>query len=335
MTGPLKLLIRTFALFVVASLPLVISYAIVDPLKCLRYHDDYFNRGTQFCKGMVSTSQFKHQYPLHHYNSYILGSSISCYYPIDDWLHYLPTGARAFHFDSSGQPISYLRKSLEFIDRNSDDLDNVLIVLSTETLEAAPGPGLIYTLPPEVLGSATFLKYHWDSFTEALNHQFLDGYVNHQILHKTLTRPNRYPVSKQPVVYNATTNEESMPEWNEILANRPADFLEIYDFYDECRPKTITRSAHSMPSSTIAHLQAIADVLERRGSDYRVVFAPNTRHEDVSAADDHTLRRIFGDHYVNLIAELDSMTQQQYFYDSRHYTPALAREVLRRAYSQR
>ena len=111
-------------------LPFIVAYVLLDPFKVLRVYDDYFADGIGNNKGMVSLRAFEAGNPRYHYDSFILGSSVSCHYPVAEWQKLLPPGAVPFHMDSSEQTIHCMRLYIEYLDTRADAINNVLIVMS-------------------------------------------------------------------------------------------------------------------------------------------------------------------------------------------------------------
>ena len=105
---------------VMATVPLLLllcAYVAIDPFKVLRWHDDPFADRLGLNKGMLSVQAYEKGLSSgRKYDSFIMGSSVSCAYLSEEWVRYLPYGSSPLHMDSSGQTVSTLRKYLEYLE---------------------------------------------------------------------------------------------------------------------------------------------------------------------------------------------------------------------------
>lgn len=332
-----RFLLKFFAL---AAIPLIltgIAYTALDPLKVIHADARFFEDGLGVNKGVVTVRTFRNCNPYMHYDSFILGSSLTCYYELDAWKQYLPSGARPFHFDSSNQPLSTLRRSLEYLEANADSLNNILIVLDPFIFDIPDDmPDMVYLDPPEFRPGPVYGTYfHYKMFRHFLNIHYLYSYIPFECTGvRNMSAPN--PIFDiQPIVWDKEKNEETLPQWDESIARRPAEFYERHalrapgeSYYAAPEPQ--------LSAAQIEDLKKIAEILRRNSCSYRVVVGPDRRRQVLNDRDEAVLDSIFGESFFNLGREFyDEMADSTNFYDNTHYRSTVSNKILDRIYRGR
>lgn len=329
-----RFVIKALALAIAPIILLTACYVYLDPFKVLRLYDNYFDSELNVNKGVVTANTFEHEYPLRHYNSFIVGSSITCQYELDQWVQFLQPGAVPYHFDSSGQPIATTRRCIEYLYSTVDDLKNVLIVLDPAVFRFRLSGSMVSIEPKQIHDEPWYpLYYHYKMFHHALNVKFLASYIPWLSTQRAINYSDAQIFCIQPIVWDRVKNEESMPVWNDSLVNHPEEF---YDRHNIVRSEG---SFYSIPGTLIDkdtenNLRSISEMLDKKCCDYRVVVSPNLRREILSATDDSLMHQIFGIHFYNLGTDFkDEISTQALFYDNTHYCPRLSTPIMRRVYS--
>ena len=129
--SPLRFVLKASLLWVALSVPFVVLYLVFDPMRVLRWHDDMMPGGVVSNKGNITALQYLHNRDSIRYDSFVVGSSLSINFLIDDWLRFLPDGAAAYHFDSSAMDLEQLELSLKFLAENAG-VRNLMIVWDTK-----------------------------------------------------------------------------------------------------------------------------------------------------------------------------------------------------------
>lgn len=329
-----------FVLKVVAFAVITLSiagylYLICDPFKVIRDYDNYFADGLSVNKGMVSASTFEKENPKHQYNSFILGSSISCYYETDSWISFLPHGAKPYHFDSSNQPIRTLRRTVEYLDKNAYSLRDVLIVLDPFILRLQPDrTDMVFIDPPQIRNEWWYDAYfHYKMMSHFLNFKYLASYIPWLYSKEKRNCSDINIFEPQPISWNRATNEEHVYSWDDSIAKYPDLFYRHHPI--DCKPGAFHCSKENLINKDMEKdMRAIAMILDRNFCNYKVIMGPNIRHEVLNGHDDRIMRSIFGKNYYNLGREFaSSMTDRTNFYDNVHYRASLARQIMKKIYA--
>lgn len=323
-----------------AAAPLILflaAYMAMDPFKVLRWHEAPFEDRLGLNKGMLSVQAYERGGGASGYDSFIMGSSVSCAYSVEEWKSFLPDGARPLHMDSSSQTVSTLRKFLEYLERDGASLRNVLVVFAPEVFGMEyDGDNLSQLVPPVVEngGLSYDISFHCAYFMGFANYRYLSPFLEYKFAGKREDSTDVLVFSPQPIVYDASFNEESMPDWDMILDSDPAllhgDGMAILPpdaSYRILDPK--------IDAVERADLEAIAEILSRNGTDYRVLLAPTPKLYLLSDADERVLVDAFGKRFVNLTRDFRAeQSDPSNFYDTIHYRPRLASRYMRAAYDR-
>lgn len=338
-----------------AGLPvavLVFIYVLHDPFKVLRWHDEPFADHLGLNKGTLSVSSFERFNPEHHFDSFIIGASVSCYYRVDEWRQYLPDSACVTHFDSSWQPPTHLARFVEFLDRKDVPMHHVLLVLAPEVFTFVDDADNISTLLPPAVVPCTLwpeipsplhaLRFHYKFFTSFCSYRYLRPYGHWKRTGERDESDGTYIFDPQPVVYRHVVNEESIPEWDYMLDTDAAAFHTPKGLKKFHAPGDVyTPLPGGIKPEYRDALRRVADVLRKRHADVKIILAPSPALYVLTPDDEAFMQQTFGTlhcsagrPYVNLTREFrPEQSDPSNFYDGIHYRPSLASKYLRRAYS--
>lgn len=334
--SPAGFVCRVALMAILPLVPFILLYVALDPYKVLRSHDDYFSEGLGVNKGVVSYNLFNRQNPAANYDSFIIGASISCYYPVEHWRRHLPPRAVPFHFDSSGQTVHSTRLFLEYLDSHADSINNLLIVLSPHVLGLEYNHNALPSLLPPGIDESGWLypvSFHYKYFRRLSTYGYYGSLlpwlvrgVKEDLLHQNI-------FEQQPIRHDRAINEESIPSWDEWIMTDSAAFYARYQFDIPADTATYKVLESRITPAMKADFKAMASIIHRRGTGACVLFSPTLSLELLSADDDAFLRDTFGDSYVNLCGEFrQELGDRKNFYDGIHYRPPLAVKFMDRAY---
>lgn len=330
-----EFILKTLAFALPPLACLAALYVCGDPFKVLRSPADFFADGLSVNKGVVTANTFERNNPSHHYDSFIVGSSIACYYRLDDWCRLLPPGAKPFHFDTSNQSVATMRRCIDFLAQNADSLGNVLIVLDPFILRLPEEQtSMVYLDPPQIRSEWYYpAHFHYKMMRHFMNAKYLLSYVPWLFTGDRHNYTDTPIFEPQPIVWGSNRNEEKIPAWDDSIASTPGQFyagraimVSDADFHTAAKPLVIP--------AVEAHFRAIAAALAERGANYRLVMGPNLRHEVLCAEDDSLMREIFGKRFHNLGRDfLNETADRTNFYDNTHYRHTLSRRIMEKVYS--
>ncbi|MDE7387162.1 MAG: hypothetical protein K2N28_08515 [Muribaculaceae bacterium] len=340
--GILHFVTRTL-LIVLPPVALIVGlYLLVDPYHVVRgeaiesFDVDPYNTPRLYTnKGLISLKAIERRIaegdtP----DSYIFGSSISCYYDVDYWNRYINSPTTPIHFDSAHEGAASMLLKLKYLRDRGIPLRHALIVLDPEAIShPLSGDNIVSLDPPAVAGPGTLPRWHYSYLRTSTSPDFLISYLPY-LCNGHYNRNGRQNVFEvQPMHYDVYRNEESIPLWDSIIRRRPEIFY----------------TAHRLPAHRQFHCSDTARVDTRReqyyraiagelsGTDYHVVVSPTIGLDTLSSRDRRLLADIFGhdrfhDYSVSMahIALADTN-----WYDRRHYRAPAARMIIDSIYTGR
>lgn len=332
----------------------IVWYIVADPFKAIRHYDCYFpdpNRQTArigMNKGLVTLTNFNDRRKEgREYDSFIFGSSISIYYDAREWTSLLRQSMvdsmgsgfvppiHAYHFDSSSETLMSMARKLKYLDREGISIRHALVVLDPLIMAAEVSDGPAYLDPPHLHDSfLETVKYHYTFFRAATNADFFKSYIPSYFSDMPVENGRNMLFDRQPIVYDKSINQETLPEWDSIIR---ADSRKFYASHPLRKsPEGMSESAPVLTAERIRALECIKKVFDRHATDYQIIIGPNRSKVTLNRCDLKEFRRIFSPARVHdfsssfaSLLETDTM-----LYDNTHYRPPMAEIMMRRVYER-
>ena len=320
---------------------IVLLYIIEDPYSVIREEPigsfDY-SRGSEprlsFNKSMLSVNALKKRLidgdiP----DSFIFGSSISCYYEVDYWNKYINSSTTPFHFDSSMEGAASLLLKIKYLKHQNIEIKNALIIIDVIALTHPISGNSIMTMDyPELSSSVDWIKWHYSFFSSSIDLNFLVNYLPSKFTNKISHKNHTSIFESQPICYDCYRNEESLPMWNLIAELRPEIYFTsapglkpTYYIGNDCM--VIDNKRESL-------FRAIAKELE--GVNYHIVATPTRDKLTLSEQDHLLLDSIFStDRFHDYTQSMSYVADDAVnWYDRRHYRANVARLVMDDVYNK-
>lgn len=318
---------------------MVAVYMWFDPFKVLRWHDDPFGDSLGINKGMLSVQSFERYNAAEEFDSFIIGSSVSCYYDVDEWKRYLPDSVSVTHFDSSTQTPSTLALFVEYLERERVPLRHALVVLAPEVLSFVYNPEKLPSInPPAVVRNPLYaLNFHYKFLCGFLSYRYLEPYLTWRTTGQRVESPGVYVFNRQPIEYEHVVNQESVPQWERWMDSDPEGFYRSFPTQGFMPPDApYTGLPREISEEYREALRRVAAVFRRQGTDYKVILGPSPGLYVLNDEQERFMRDTFGEHFVNLTREFRAeQSDSTNFYDRIHYRPRMASKYLHRSYGNR
>ena len=281
----------------------------------------------------VSTEAFKFYEPAHHFDSFILGSSLSGYYRIQDWTRHLPDGVSAFHFNASRETLTGILNKLNFLCRNGVKVKHVLIVMEDEMLKRQPlDRDVLFVQHPQTAPEVSWWEFH-QLYFNAFRHPELVAYT----LWPTATT-TRLALDKGYATTDIPDRIENVNEgyygWaDSVIAVNPAAFYTTEHLARYFQPMTLQPCPDKITPATEALLNGIASILKSQGTDYQIIIPPHYAWEPISSHDLYRLEQIFGQERVHDYSHDGQMGNDlHYYYDDGHLIASQCARLMDSAY---
>ena len=333
---------RFVLLSLLALLPMILLvglYVVKDPFNVLRSYDgnapataDSVQLTVNTC--YLSTEAFRFFEPSRHFDSFILGSSISGYYRIKDWATHLPKDAIPFHFNASRETLHGILNKLKYLDKCGVTVRHALIVMEDEMLMRMPlDNDVLYVQHPLTAPNVSWWKFH-QLYFNAFRHPELVAYTLWPSTATTqLVLDKGYATTDIPDRIEPI-NEDYYRWADSVIAVNPDAFFtpEHLARYDQPMRK---KPVHDKITPAVnVLLTGIANELKRHGTDYQIIIPPHYAWEPISSHDLYTLEIIFGMERVHDYShDADMGADLRYYYDDGHLIASQCARLMDSAYN--
>ena len=326
---------RFVLLSLLALLPVLLMvaiYIIRDPFHVIKPYNGSINNTADTVQltvntGYFSTEAFKYFEPTRHYDSFIMGSSLSGYYRIQDWVRHLPDSVSAFHFNASRETLIGIRNKLNYLVANGATIKHVLIVMEDEMLKRQPiDQDVLFVQHPQTASNVSWWEFH-QLYFNAFRHPELAAYTIWPNATST-----RLALEKG---YATTDIPDRIEELNEgyygwadsIIDCNPEAFFTPEHLARYAQPMRLMPCPDKITPTVESLLNDIATILRNQGTDYQIIIPPHYAWEPISSHDLYMLELIFGQQRVHDYShDPELSTDLHYYYDDGHL---IARECAR------
>ena len=334
----MKKLLVTILIFLIPFGGIVLAYIALDPFMVIRKYDTFYDTKAKGWVGLnvdyVSTTNFDWNYDKAQYNSFIFGNSRSIFYQVSDWSMYLEKESVCYHFDASRESLYALDKKLDYISKKNLKIKNALLILDYEILsEDKPRTGHLFVISPQLEDNKTFFSFQFEFFKSFLSPDFLIAYID--FIFSGKVKPymkENFLIDDRPKVYNRTTNEIRFETFEELISKGK--------YYTEERKKVFYQRDTIQEYSPVAIaenqkilLRDIFDIFRKNKTNYRIVISPLYNQIKINKQDLDYLNQLFGRDNVFDFSGINKFTKDYTnYYESSHYRPHIAREIMKLIY---
>jgi hypothetical protein len=331
--------LKRVILFCLPFILLLAFYLHLDPFKVIKKYQSYYvsdtERGVSLDKDYVSTCTFENNYPVYRYESFIFGNSRSIFYEIADWKLYIDDHSSCFHFDASGESLYGICKKIKYLEQKNVTVNNALLILDSETLmQTEARKSHLFAISPQLENNKNLISFHLCFIKAFLTPKFTVAYFDYKISQRVKNYMKKGNLLDDRIGhYELATNESSYPLFEELI--------EKGEYYTRERMKVFYHrdSIQSYESSAIGEKQKkmlieIHDVFIKNKTDFKIIINPLYNQRKINEKDFRYLVSLFGKEKVFDFSGINEFTSDySNFYETSHYRPHVAREILKRIYS--
>ncbi len=322
--------IKRVIIFGIPVVLLVISYFLFDPFHVLQSYDQYgSNYLKTFNRNRMSTELFLINNPKYKFKSFVFGSSRSSAFRTQTWAKFIndPT---PYHFDSFNDNISGIRGKMEFINKQGNKLENVLLVFDKDTFseQFEESNSIVhhkdYRWTDENIISYQ-LKFFKAYFMKQYFVHFLDLKMNNTY------RPAMEEFFKFKYYYEAPFNNFLFPDNEKQIKSDSLNYYKKPEFLNRNQnPKSLDSM---IKTHHVADLIAVKKLLVKNKSNYKVVFSPIFDQRSLNARDKKWLISLFGeDKFFDYSGKNKFTNDISNYYEPSHFTPRVGEGILSEIY---
>lgn len=324
----MKRFIRNIILIFIPAFLLLAWYIIDDPFMMYWRYDNLCEYGQRkqcinvAYRGIRWMDQYADSL---HYNSFVIGSSRSHFYYVDEWKQYLSDDATCFHFGQSTDNLYGSLQRVKYLYKRYKRIDNMLIVMDEEYLsEMKPHTGLLYRQPWQVTEENDFLAFNRECVLAFFSLEY------------------------QKRIWGVCREENELhyyyiPEYNELhkdeaemlLESNPEEYYRLLNkdsvLYVRTGRDTVARQV--IQDEQKRALNELSTLLKEHNTDYRIVISPLYNQISLNPLDIQFLNEIFGVDRVFDFSGVNEYTNDiTNYYETSHYRPKLCSQILKCMY---
>lgn len=332
-----KFIYKSALMWLIPTAVIVGLYVYYDPMEVLRWNANMYKDGFVPNKGNITLKQFEHFNPEKHFDSFIVGSSVSIFYKIEEWKKYLPEDVVPFHFDTSGMTIRQYEMAINYILENADTVKHAMIVMTPWAPTLSLGEKISFIDPielsPDLSGK---LRSHFIFFKTGTSLSFLNAVYNHNITGMVPSGKTADFWDDPQDYYSSDINEENPVHLDTALTARSHVFNIEHPNWEKgefaIKKSILPPNVNSDKEQSFKN---IANALREKCVDYVFIVVPDREYRCINPDDDKKLKKIFGSRYFNLGNEMDYLAFNEYeWYDETHFRSGIASKFMKRVYNK-
>lgn len=323
----MKLFLRNILLFFLPFILMIVFYIIYDPFMLYWHYDNlYEESNVKKCsndayRGIRWMKQYNDSM---HYNSFIIGSSRSDFYYVEEWKKYIGQDAACFHFNQSGDNLLGTLQRVRYLYKRYDKIDNLLLIMDYAYLaDMHPHKGHLFRQPWQVTKECDFV---------AFNLEFVSAMYSIDYL-ALIWGGGR---QKKPYYYYIPQyNELHKDGAEQLLETNPSEYYQTLS-WDLRLYERFGKDSISAPVIGIEQLWALNelhDLMEAGKTKYKIIISPLYDQISMSPTDIAILNEIFGKENVFDFSGINDYTNDvTNYYECSHYRPKLCNQILKIIY---
>lgn len=271
-----------------------------------------------------------------HYDSFILGSSMSQNFKASYWKPYLDSTASILHFDASSETLTGIINKMRFLNNHGSKIKNALIVIEAKMLDRKQPneKDILFVQHPATTNAIDWFNVH---------SLFLTAFRDIDQVKYALF-PSRYKNEmQQEGMISALApdrigylNEMYYGEIDSIIATCPNKFFTQERLAQRKRAKLPSASGPDIDSAMEEQLKTIKKILDENHTNYIVIVPPRSTFPHLNNQDLWVMKSIFGEDKVHDFSRDPVLTgDERFYYDyAAHLISAKCKVLLDSAYRE-
>mgnify|MGYP007101833276 CR=1 FL=1 len=324
-----------------AALPVIIFvafYAIVDPFHIVHPRTTDSQGRDSVTVGNNAGFTAVETYLLHndqyHYDSFILGSSMSQNFKASYWKPYLDSAASILHFDASSETLTGIINKMRFLNDHESAIKNALIVIEASMLKRRQPneDDILFVQHPATTGAINWLH---------VNTLFLNAFRDiGQVKLAILSHFSKNDAPPQDIMSNIAPdrighlNEMYYKEVDSIIATSPDKYYTPERLARIRRVSLPTVSQPAIDEEIETQLKTIKEILDKNHTNYIIIVPPRNSNPQLTWHDLWVMKAIFGEDKVHDFSSHPQLVNNdRAYYDyAAHLISAKCKMLLDSAY---
>lgn len=313
------------------------AYIVLDPFRVVHEHDD-ISAGSflPLNKDFASTELYIRNAPAQHFNSFLLGSSRTMAYRLDEWVKHLPSTAKPFAFDASKETLWGIEKKFEYLDSTQAPIDDVLLIIDPLHTFApmANSTGHLFVKDPRVARGSAFVFQK--TFLEAwFADLFFVKYIDYACFGTVRPYMEGVLAIDENNLMDPITAERNMDIEEYITANPDSFYTARAAIFYQ---RDTTEQKIYPPMITADHVRAlehIQQIIEKHHTKLEVVISPGYDLAAIDPTDLRALQNAFGKDHVHDYSGINPITKKiRNYIESSHYRQHVGKQIMDEVYDE-
>lgn len=259
------------------------------------------------------------------YNSFIIGSSRSDFYYVEEWKKYIGKDANCFHFNQSGDNLRGSYDRIRYLYNRFGKIDNLLWIIDAEYLEdISHKKGHLFIAPYQVTDKYDFISFHYEFLKTFLTFEFQQSYIKGLLGYKEES-------NTLPYYYLSETNELHKEAADSLILTDPEKYYSIlpqgYKLYERDTTEIVSNSVIGETQRQM--LSQIKELIDKSNTNCKIVISPLYNQIKFNPEDLLILQHIFGSDEVYDFSGVNEFTSDTFnYYENSHYRPMLCDKIL-------
>ena len=315
-------------IFTIPFMLLLLYYVIADPFMVIHKYDNYFPKSeyrecnNDAFRGIRLMDLFEDSIK---YNSFIIGSSHSHFYYIEEWKKYIGQEANCLHFNQSNDNLRGSYDRIRYLFNRFGRIDNLLWVIDSNYLKDVTNhKGHLYIAPYQVTDKWDFISFHYEFFKTFLTYEFQKSYIKDLLDYKEDT-------NTLPYYYLPLSNELHKDAADSLIQTDLEKYYSLLPKYFQLY-KRDTIEVIDKPVIKETQLQMLYEIkvlIDKSNTNCKIVISPLYNQIKFNPEDLIILQKVFGANNVYDFSGINEYTNKTLnYYENSHYRPILCDEIL-------
>jgi hypothetical protein len=288
-------------------------------------------------RDFISTEVFKKNRTIHHYDSFIFGSSRTLGFQTREWKKYLEPDASPFVFEASGETLYGIYSKIKYLDEQKVPIRNALLIICRDaTFEKRSArsaqDGHIFLKHPDVAKTSWFM-YYLEFIKSYFDRNFITSYYAYKITHRYYPFMKNY-IETRKVVYDPITNDVTIPDLEAEISSNPDLYYQRYGYRFRPRSDAGQESPSLISREQETMLREIREIFRKQKTRYRIVISPLYEQKKLNDRDLDLLRTIFDARNVFDFSGRNDITNDvTNYYEHSHFRPKVGNKIYAISYS--
>lgn len=331
----MKSFLKKTSLFLFPIIFLMVVIISMDIFKILGSYDNYYDDSSaELNRGVIVLNIYKEQRKKKKFNSFIFGNSRSQAYKTHAWKKHLPDDAIPFHFDASGEGLFGISNKIKYLDRIGDTINHALLIIDRYALINVNNIKKHISITPPELSRESSFEFYKTIFKQNFNPKFLRAYFDFAITKEYKSYMVGFLRDVKYRDYCDVETGDLYYGYDEWIKNDSLGFYSTSEKKERENKVGKPKFKSIVTYKEMQQLRVIREIFEKHNTSYEIILSPAYDKIPLEERQLELVNFVFGKNHVhNFSGENEFTTNKSNYYESVHYRPHLANELMDIVYS--